>query len=283
MLAIGSPCLGDDNDASRTDRQDNSAAEQNSNSNQNSAQNQRNRADRRNDNRNNRDNRNDDDATHHAALGVSLSESSGRVNVIAVLPGSPAAKADLRVGDEIRSIGTERVHSARDVINEVAEQHPGTQVDVAIRRDGEKQNLKVTLGSQRDAFSANYRGADRAAYSYPSGGSGNGQSNASQQQQQLQQRLQGLQQQVSQLQQELNSIQASLGTSRNQDQAWRNQSGNSEGQSRNGGQQAVYNNQRGANQDGQQGNYQPSGARQIGQEPSGGTNGQPNDPNIRGN
>ena len=169
---------------------------------------------------------NDDDAQHHGSLGISMREDDGRVIVIAVMPGSPAAKAGLRVGDQIRFVGDQRIATAQGLADEVAEYRPGSRVDLAIRRNGEKQTVSVTLGSrqswagQQDRFNQNARNANppldrqanrqlqdgnRRLYSYNNGRQQNEHS-----QQQLADRVSTLQQQLSQLQQELNSVRAQL-------------------------------------------------------------------------
>jgi membrane-associated protease RseP (regulator of RpoE activity) len=161
-------------------------------------------------------------------LGVSLQESDGRVSVTAVMPGSPAAKAGLRVGDQIRYVGDQRIRTAEGLAEEVSEYRPGSQVDLAIRRDGEKQTVTATLGSRRgtsrdqDRFNRNpdQRGYDqgnrdsqanrgRVVYSYNPVNRENGQPR-----QQVSQRVRDLQQQVSRIQQELNTLQSSLNEGR---------------------------------------------------------------------
>jgi membrane-associated protease RseP (regulator of RpoE activity) len=225
----------DDGDRSQSDRSSNAVSGQ--------AENQSSNLDQ-----NNRTGRNDDDATHHASLGVSLSDSDGRVTVLAVMPGSPAAKAGLRAGDEIRYVGDQRVRDAQSVAEEIADSRPGSQIDLSIRRDGEKQTLKATLGS-RDRSAQNWveqqsnqgnRSAERAtrnrrAYSNdPNDQRADGAQ--LQQRQQVRQHIQALQQQVSQLQQEINNLQATVGDSQTRS------SGN---QLQNGGQQGYNNGQQG--------------------------------------
>jgi len=174
--------------------------------------------------------RDDDNALHHAVLGVSLGESDGHVHVIAVMPGSPAAKAGLRVGDVIRYVGDQRIATAQGLAEEISEYRPGSQVDLAIRRDGEKQTVTAKLGSsqfgsaERDRFNQNgdatqqrnrqsngdlQASRGRAAYSYRSANPQNDGSQA-----QVSQKLRDLQRQISQLQHELNDLQSSLGEPR---------------------------------------------------------------------
>ena len=85
-------------------------------SNQNQNQNQ---------NASNRQNRDEDsDSQHHAVLGVSMDDADGAVHVTAVLPGSPAAKAGLQVGDEIRSVDGDRIRTSQGLAEEIGESAP---------------------------------------------------------------------------------------------------------------------------------------------------------------
>ncbi len=91
-------------------------------------------------------------AQHHAALGVSLREADGHVTVIAVLPGSPAARAGLQAGDVIRYVGDQRIATAQGLAEEIGEYRPGSQVELSIRRNGEKQTVSARLGSRQSAM-----------------------------------------------------------------------------------------------------------------------------------
>jgi predicted metalloprotease with PDZ domain len=96
----------------------------------------------------------DEDAQYHATLGVSINESDGRVSVIAVAPGSPAARAGLRVGDEIRYVDDQRIRTTHGLIEAIREYHPGSHIDLSILRNGERQVLKVKLGSESQQLSS---------------------------------------------------------------------------------------------------------------------------------
>ncbi len=173
---------------------------------------------------------NDDNAHHHAVLGVSLSESDGRVKVIAVMPGGPAARAGLQVGDQIRYVGDQRIVTAQGLADEISDYRPGSQVELAIRRNGEKQTVTARLGSpqftsgnrdrgnqngdlnQQDNRQANRDlrdGRGRTAYSYRAANQPDSGSQA-----QLSQKLREMQRQLSQLQQQLNDLQSSSSESR---------------------------------------------------------------------
>jgi len=239
MLALANPSFGDENDNSRSDRTNNSGQKANQDRSQDQS-------------RQDQDRSNDEDASHHAGLGVSLLEQDGHVNVIAVMPGSPAAKAGVRVGDEIRYVNDDRIRTAQALAEEISENRPGAQIELSIRRNGEKQTLKATLGSQ-EAFGGRQRdGRERSSYSY---GSNDRQSD--QTQQQLRQRLQDIQRQAAQLHQEISELQAALREPRNQG----NQN-ESRARSNYPVQGATYYGPQG-NYNGQQGSYQGQRGRMM--------------------
>ena len=117
-----------------------------------------------NQNGSNRQNRNDNsDSQHHAALGVTMDDSDGAVRVTSVLQGSPAAKAGLQVGDEIRSIDGDRIRSSEAVADEIGEKRPGNRIDLGIRRNGERKTLQVRLATQEELYGRNWR-SNRGGY-----------------------------------------------------------------------------------------------------------------------
>jgi S1-C subfamily serine protease len=63
-----------------------------------------------------------------------------------VLPSGPADRAGLRVGDQVRSIGTENVGSVQDCTNLLAKHAEGAKLTFAIIRDGRSQEIIVELG-----------------------------------------------------------------------------------------------------------------------------------------
>lgn len=199
----------------------------------------------------------EENAQHHAVLGVSLAEQNGRVRVIAVMPGSPAAKAGIEPGDEIRRVNDERVRSAHDLAEEIEEQKPGSKVELTIRRsNGESETVRAKLVShQQLQGSRNNRGWNQQSENgqqygqqgqygqqqgqYNRGQQGQGQYASNEQfegrqnwqanrgrsaysyqpgdEQQLDQQIRQLQQQVARLQQQVNELQQNQGN-RNQGQ-----------------------------------------------------------------
>jgi serine protease Do len=85
-------------------------------------------------------------------LGVRLGEGSegGGVRVESVMEKSPAAKAGIREGDVILSIGGKKVGSAERLIEAVGESRAGDELPVSFRRDGEQKAVRLTLVRYRD-------------------------------------------------------------------------------------------------------------------------------------
>jgi membrane-associated protease RseP (regulator of RpoE activity) len=94
----------------------------------------------------------DDSVRHHGALGVLLSKSEDVVTVVGVIPGSPAERAGLRLGDEIRYVGDRRIRTTQELTEEIRESKPGTEVDLSIRRSGRRQIVTANLATQESTF-----------------------------------------------------------------------------------------------------------------------------------
>ena len=71
------------------------------------------------------------------------------VRVQTVEPGGPAAHAGLRPGDEIRTIGGQRVKSMSDLQAVVAARVPGAGVAIRAFRAGHPMRLRALLGAQQ--------------------------------------------------------------------------------------------------------------------------------------
>ncbi|MET0209224.1 MAG: Do family serine endopeptidase [Burkholderiaceae bacterium] len=84
--------------------------------------------------------------------------------VTSVEPGSPAAKAGLAPGDVILRFGDKDLAQATDLPRLLAQAKPGTEVDIAVWRDGAGRTVKTTVGAAQA-----HREAERAA---PQGGPG---------------------------------------------------------------------------------------------------------------
>ncbi len=63
--------------------------------------------------------------------------------------GSPAAKAGLKAGDVIVKVDGKTVEDARDLARKIGGMAPETSVDIAVIRNGDSKDFKITLGAQK--------------------------------------------------------------------------------------------------------------------------------------
>ena len=84
-----------------------------------------------------------------AYLGVETAPSDqggSGAQIRSVVPGGPADRAGLQVGDVIESVGGQRVIGPSQLSTLVSAKSPGDQVPVVVRRGGAPQTIHVTLG-----------------------------------------------------------------------------------------------------------------------------------------
>ncbi len=94
------------------------------------------------------------------ALGVRLAGRGGPgggVEILAVVPDSPADEAGLAAGDLVMSVGGEAVRNSPELIARIQEYDPGQEVVVDVVRDGVRVTRQVVLGfySIFDEFNRN--------------------------------------------------------------------------------------------------------------------------------
>jgi S1-C subfamily serine protease len=83
-------------------------------------------------------------------LGVALAASTGGgVYIPEVTPNGPAAKAGIRGGDYILSIGDKRVSSPDELDNAIAELKPGSEVQIAIWRDRQQRQVTARIQARQ--------------------------------------------------------------------------------------------------------------------------------------
>ena len=80
-------------------------------------------------------------------LGVRLLESDDGVTIAEVVADSPAAEAELEVGDLITAVNGEEVDSAQAVTDAIRALSPGDTVTLDITRDEETLTVEATLGT----------------------------------------------------------------------------------------------------------------------------------------
>jgi len=83
--------------------------------------------------------------TGDIAESLGLEEARGAIVAVAQ-ENSPAQKAGLRSGDTILAVNGTEVDGPRDLSKIIAAFEPDTTVDITVWRDGEKQDIDVTLG-----------------------------------------------------------------------------------------------------------------------------------------
>ena len=85
----------------------------------------------------------------HAYVGIRIEDApSGGARITNVVPGAPAAKAGLKVGDVITAFNGKAVTSADDITGDVSEAKPNQTATLTIQRNGETKHVSVTLGVQ---------------------------------------------------------------------------------------------------------------------------------------
>jgi hypothetical protein len=87
-------------------------------------------------------------ARGNALLGVSA-DVAGPCVVTAVFTGSGAAEAGLQAGDEIRTVGGNKVGSFSDLTIAVFTHQPGDKVEIEFRRGGQERKAEVLLKERK--------------------------------------------------------------------------------------------------------------------------------------
>lgn len=72
-------------------------------------------------------------------------EAEGAVVLTAVIEGLPAAKAGLKEGDVLVSIGGKKIEKVTDIRESIKDNEPGDTVEFVVTRDGEEKKFKVKL------------------------------------------------------------------------------------------------------------------------------------------
>jgi putative serine protease PepD len=81
-------------------------------------------------------------------LGLTTAAGSAGVEVEAVTPGGPGQRAGLRPGDVVVSVDGDAVSEPGDVAEALDGNEPGDSVEVEVERDGDREQLDVTLGTR---------------------------------------------------------------------------------------------------------------------------------------
>jgi len=95
-------------------------------------------------------------------LGVQLEQAQGGGRVAAVIPGSPAERHGLHVGDIITRIADKDTGTPEAVVQEIEKHKPGERIPIAFKRGEEEVVADVELGRQP--------GAGAAPFAFPAPG-----------------------------------------------------------------------------------------------------------------
>lgn len=76
------------------------------------------------------------------------------VTVSSVVAGSPAEKAQLKVGDTITSVDGRGVKNGDDLVADIASRKPGTKVTLGLVRGGKKQDASVIVADRSKLFAS---------------------------------------------------------------------------------------------------------------------------------
>lgn len=93
-------------------------------------------------------------------LGVSVQDSDAGVRLDRVLAGSPAAKAGLRVGDVLTTVGDVRIESMADVDRVLGKAQAGSKVAVGVRNDDGARAVTIVLGKRPSETTVNAEAAE---------------------------------------------------------------------------------------------------------------------------
>ena len=80
-------------------------------------------------------------------LGVEIDRTDEGLRIASVVKGGPAARAGVRGGDLVRSLGDKETTSADDLRQALEEKHPGSSIRAKVERDGKALELDIVLGS----------------------------------------------------------------------------------------------------------------------------------------
>ncbi|TRD22489.1 DegQ family serine endoprotease [Palleronia caenipelagi] len=89
------------------------------------------------------------DVTDDIAESIGLASATGAL--VTDVPEGPAAEAGMKAGDVILSFDGSEIEDTRDLVRRVGDAPVGQKVDVTVWRDGDTEDLQVTLGRREEA------------------------------------------------------------------------------------------------------------------------------------
>lgn len=87
-------------------------------------------------------------------LGVYLEQDRNEAVIAEVIPGSPAAKAGLQVGDVMLAVGDQATANSAEFIAAIRKAAPGDRVRIKVQRKGQESIMIVKLGDRPETIAA---------------------------------------------------------------------------------------------------------------------------------
>jgi putative serine protease PepD len=84
----------------------------------------------------------------HPYLGVALTDGNGGATASSVVSGSPADKAGIKKGDVVTAIDGRSIGSSNELVGAIQSHQAGDAVTLTVKRAGQTQQVKVTLGNR---------------------------------------------------------------------------------------------------------------------------------------
>jgi serine protease Do len=78
----------------------------------------------------------------------------GGITISSVVPGSPAERAGLKVGDTIVSVDGKPVKTGDELVNDIANRRPGSKVTLGFYRNGKRDDAEVTVADRAKLFAS---------------------------------------------------------------------------------------------------------------------------------
>lgn len=76
------------------------------------------------------------------------------ITISSVVPGSPADRAGLKVGDTIVSVDGKGIKNGDELVSDIASRKPGAKVNLGYIRDGKKEEAAVTVADRAKLFAS---------------------------------------------------------------------------------------------------------------------------------